>query len=192
LVGKRDSINGTLELLFVGRVVREKGVEELLCAVKKILTRRKGVKLRIVGDGPDLQDFIKRYKDLLGDAVEFSGFLTGVELEDVYRKADVLVFPTYHEGFPYVAIEAMRAGLPILSTGVGALDMLVKDGVTGFKVRPRDVDSIVAVINKIYIERYLLKEMSSNCLEYFRKYMSRSAAEIFYARLLSADQENVL
>jgi glycosyltransferase involved in cell wall biosynthesis len=103
----------------------------------------------------------------------------------MYRKSDVLLLPSYNEGFPYVVIEAMCAGLPIIATSVGALEALVLDGVTGFKVRPKDVDSIVTAIRKVSHNRTLLNEMSENCHRYFKENLSKSAGERYYAELLS-------
>ena len=107
-------------------------------------------------------------------------------MEEVYQNADVLVLPSYQEGFPYVVIEAMRAGLPIISTSSGALETLVQDGITGFKVKTKDIDSIVWAIDKLSGDSALLAEMSNNCYRYFEENLSRSAAENFYASLLNA------
>ncbi|MBV5329408.1 MAG: glycosyltransferase family 4 protein [Chlorobium sp.] len=174
----------TLRLLFVGRVVREKGVFELFAAFEKILRDSRQISLTIAGDGPDLAELKKLNERLPPGAVQFLGFVTGDILKAAYQNADVLLLPSYHEGFPYVVIEAMRAGLPIVSTSSGALETLIQDGVTGFKVLPQDADSIVNALGKLIEDRALLAEMSSNCQKYFQENLSRSAAEKYYSQLL--------
>jgi glycosyltransferase involved in cell wall biosynthesis len=177
-----------LRLLFVGRVVREKGVFELLSAADTIAKLGGDIGLTIVGDGPDLSEVVQQAKTLSSDFVHFTGHLAGQQLEDVYRDADVVVLPTYHpEGFPYTFIEAMRAGAPIISTGEGALDVLVQDGVNGFKVQPKHVDSIVNAIRLVMHNKPLLEEMSKNCHRYFQENLSKSAAEKYYSELIKED-----
>jgi glycosyltransferase involved in cell wall biosynthesis len=175
----------SLKLIFVGRLVKEKGIFELFAAIEKASAEKKDVKLTIAGDGPELSELIKLSEKLPPDTIHFTGYLTGAALEEVYQKADVLLLPSYQEGFPYVVIEAMRTGLPIISTNSGALETLVQDGLTGFKVKAKDIDSIVWAIDKLSDDSALVAEMSSNCYRYFEENLSKSAAENFYARLLN-------
>ncbi|WP_143077876.1 glycosyltransferase family 4 protein [Desulfomicrobium norvegicum] len=184
---KRHEKEGCLQLLFVGRVVREKGVYELVSAVKELIEGHVKVRLTIVGDGPDLSGLIKFAGEFNSESIRFLGYLSGQSLEMAYRDADLLVFPTYHpEGFPYVVIEAMRAGVPIISTSSGALDNLVVGGVTGFKVPERDVEALVSTIKALSKNRPLINEMSQNCHDYFKKHLNKSAAERFYSNLLES------
>jgi len=175
----------SLKLLFVGRLVKEKGIFELLTAIEQLSSKKKNVRLTIAGDGAELSNLIKLSEKLPPNTLHFTGYLTGTALEDAYQKADVLLLPSYREGFPYVVIEAMRAGLPIVSTRAGALETLVQDGITGFKVKPKDVDSIVWAIDKLSGDSALLADMSNNCYRYFEENLSQSAAENFYSRLLN-------
>jgi glycosyltransferase involved in cell wall biosynthesis len=174
-----------LHLLFVGRIVREKGVYELLSVVDILLANNVQIRLTIAGDGPDLPELIKQSDVFPPGIVRFLGFVTGQDLETAYRNADLLIFPTYHhEGFPYVVIESMRAGVPIISTSSGALNDLIVDGVTGFKVPVRDVEALVTTIKTLATNRPLINGMSQNCHEYFKNHLNKSAAERFYSNLL--------
>lgn len=179
--------DAVLRLLFVGRIVKEKGIFELFSAFKELIRRNEKVHLVIAGDGPDFATLAKLSEELPSESIQFLGFVTGPELEMTYRKADLLVFPTYHEGFPYVAIEAMRAGLPIISTSSGALDDLVINGVTGFKVPVQDIDALIDRITFVNSNKDLLLEMSYNCHKYFKSSLNKSAAEIFYRKLLEGE-----
>lgn len=178
-----------LRLLFVGRIVREKGIFELLSAIEILCAENaKNIKLTFVGKGDDLQLLIEQSKKLPHGTVVFTGYLEGELLENAYRNADVLILPTYHpEGFPYVFIEAMRAGLPVIATPEGALESIIQEGNNGFKVRAKDIDSLVKAIQQFTSDRALLQEMSKNSHEYFLKHLSKAAAEEFYGTLLGCN-----
>lgn len=181
-------IRNHIELLFVGRIVRQKGVFELLSAFEKIVSLKHMVRLTFVGDGPDLDDLRNRSTSFPKDIVSFKGYLTGDELEGAYINADALIFPTYHpEGFPYIFIEAMRAGLPVVATAEGALASIIENGVNGFKVPARDVNSLTTEITKLIENSELLRQMSENSYNYFKEYLSKSAADSYYNSLLYSD-----
>ena len=185
---KHEHNAGALKLLFVGRMVREKGVFEIISAFQAVSAESDKVSLTMAGEGPDLAELSDQSERRTSAAVQFVGHVTGALLEKAYLEADVLLLPSYQEGFPYVAIEAMRAGLPIISTNSGALETLVQDGVRGFIVNAKDPDSIVGAINKLMENRELLKTLSANCHSYFIENLSRAAAERYYSQLL--DQQN--
>jgi len=176
-----------LRVLFVGRIVRSKGVFELLEATKKLSSTELRVRLKFVGDGPDLCELQQNATSLPAGVVEFCGYLNGTDLDQAYQESDVLALPTYHpEGFPYVFIEAMRAGIPVISTQEGALAYLVRDGHTGFHVQPKDVNSIIERLTTIIRDKSLLHKMSKHCHDFFLRHLSKSAAEKYYTDLLDA------
>ncbi|NPV04873.1 MAG: glycosyltransferase family 4 protein [Syntrophaceae bacterium] len=175
--------DGPLRLLFVGRIVREKGVFDLIEAMRVLAGRRNDITLAFAGDGPALRELREISKTLPAGMVNFKGYLSGRALDDEYRRADAVLLPSYSEGFSYTVIEAMRAGAPIICTNEGALEYIVQDGKTGLKVEARDVLSIVQAIEKIDDDRALLEEMARNCHQYFREHLSKSAAEKYYRQL---------
>jgi len=134
-------------VLFVGRLLPEKGVFELLEAMPHVIERCEG-RLVFVGDGPSGADLRARVRALdLTDTVTFAGFLSGAELERAYASADILALPTYYpEGFATVLTEAMDAGLPIITTRTrGSADHL-EEGEHAVFVKPRDVDGLAAAL----------------------------------------------
>jgi glycosyltransferase involved in cell wall biosynthesis len=84
-----------------------------------------------------------------------------VELREIYRQADVFVFPTLVEGMGIVVLEAMASGLPVITTPNGPGD-IVRDGVDGFLVPPRDVDAIVERLERLRADPQLRQEMARN------------------------------
>lgn len=180
-----------LRMLFVGRIVREKGVFELLSALEILcMENTTNIKLTVVGTGDELQLLIEQSEKLPHGMVVFTGYLEGTMLENAYQNADVLILPTYHpEGFPYVFIEAMRAGLPVIATPEGALETIIQEGINGFKVLAKDSDSVVKAIQKFTNDRELLQQMTVNSYEYFLKHLCRTAAEEYYTTLLVSKSE---
>lgn len=112
-------------VLFAGRIHRgEKGLDryvELADAIPE-------VRFLIVGDGPHRASLQRD----LGDRAEFTGTLSGEPLGVAYRRADLFVFPSQHDTFGQVVMEAMATGLPVVVTDKGGPQELVEDGVTGF------------------------------------------------------------
>jgi len=138
-----------IDVLFVGRLLEQKGVFDLIEAFAGV-AERSSCRLTFVGDGPAATRLEQRVHELgLAGRVTFCGYLEGDELAVMYRTADVLVLPSWSEGFPTVITEAMFAGLPIVTTEVGgAIDHLV-EGEHALFVRPHDVRMLSAALLKI-------------------------------------------
>lgn len=118
-------------VLYVGRFVREKGIQLLLNAASAILARKPKTKFVIVGGGnrAKFEQFVRWYG--LQDRITFTGFLAGRNLLQTYRAADVAVFPSLYEPFGIVALEAMAADVPVVASDAGGLKEVVKHDITG-------------------------------------------------------------
>ena len=147
-------------LLFVGRLIREKGVFDVLEALHLIKSSLQ-VHLLVVGDGKDVK-VIKRHiaGHRLEKYVTLTGYIEGVYLQSAYRRADIFVLPTYWaEGFPTVIAEAMNAGLPIITTGIrGVLDHL-EEGTHALYVPPRNPPALADMIKKVLSDHALKDKM---------------------------------
>jgi len=186
LHNEKITAGGPLDLLFVGRVVREKGVFQALSAVERIISLKYEVRITYVGHGRDLEELRQRSAALPSGVVCFKGFLCGAELETVYKNSDIFVFPTSHpEGFPYVFIESMRSGLPMVATREGALDTIIEDGKNGFHISRDDVESVVDAIMRFVTKKEILYDMSEYCHRYFRDNLSKKSAEKYYRSIIS-------
>ena len=104
-------------LLFVGRLVPEKGIENLIEAFNALKT---GLKLVIVGDSPETPDYVNHLKALAHDnpRVVFTSYLRGRDLAEVYSNALAYVSPSLLEGNPITVLEAMSYGLPVLLSDI--------------------------------------------------------------------------
>lgn len=123
--------SGRADLLFLSRVEIAKGVFELIDAYLLVKKEFPNGTLTIAGDGPDLEA-LREYSPKAGAAgITFTGFVSGAEKVDCYRKATLFCFLSYTEGMPNAVLEAMAMGLPILSSDAGGLRDILHNGTTG-------------------------------------------------------------
>lgn len=121
-------------ILFMGRLVYEKGVQHLIGAMPKILEHYHDAKLVIAGKGGMIDELRQEVYNLgLGNKVCFAGYLNGKEVGKMYKAADISVFPSTYEPFGIVALEAMLAEVPIVVSDIGGLNEIVEHRQTGMK-----------------------------------------------------------
>ena len=150
-------------ILFVGRLVKEKGVSNLLEAIKHLTGQGSQANLLIVGDGPMREQLTREALDLdLDGSVHFTGFVDSSTLVSLYRSSDVCVVPSLHEPFGMVALEAMAAGTPAVVSDVGGLSEIVEDGITGIKVPPGDGRLLASALRRVLEDRSLAEQLSRN------------------------------
>ena len=144
--------DGAFTLLFVGRLVREKGILDLLDALESV----PGVRLLVVGsrlesERDDIRAELRVRIDAprLRSRVAELGQLSQPELMDVMSRVDALVLPSYREGVPRSVIEAMAAARPIIATKIRGSTELVEDGVNGFLVAAGDVRALAKAIRDL-------------------------------------------
>lgn len=137
-------------LLSVGRLVDGKGYQELFAMYEQILQGYPAASLLIVGDGPQRAAYEAQAKARGWERVHFTGFRQADEVARFFALADVFVFPTLADPFGAVLCEAMAAETPVVSSihAAATLD-LVTDGLTGFRIDPRDVPGSVAIIQRV-------------------------------------------
>jgi len=132
------------QVLFVGRLSPEKGIEELLAAAD-------GLDLVVAGDGP--------LRERVPQAL---GFVPPDELALLYERAAVVVCPSRRDGFPVACAEAMAHARPVVATAVGGLPDMVVDGETGLLVPPRDPQALRAAIDRLLADQDLRRRLGQN------------------------------
>lgn len=134
-------------VFYVGRLVREKGVQVLLHAVPRVLEQMPNTKFVIGGKGPYLEE-LQAQADRLGIAprVYFTGYIDDGARNALYHWADVAVFPSLYEPFGIVALEAMAAKTPVVASGTGGLGEIIDHGWDGLKVPPGDSQALAEQI----------------------------------------------
>jgi len=127
---------------FSGQICPRKGIFDLLPALKLVRSVNPTVYLRVAGDG-ELQRAINLTHELdLGIAVTFLGWLPSGRVSQELSNADAFVLPSYNEGLPMSLLEAMAAGLPVLSTPVGGIPEVLEQGVNGLIADAGNIQSI--------------------------------------------------
>jgi glycosyltransferase involved in cell wall biosynthesis len=146
-------------ILFLGRLGQRKGSYDLLNAASKVAIKRPDLRLFLGGDG-ELNRVRETALELgISDKVELLGWVRGEEKERLLASAAVYVLPSYNEGLPMSVLEAMAAGLPILSTPVGGIPEAVTDGVEGFLVNPGDVRALADALDRLLGDPELARGM---------------------------------
>ncbi len=142
---------GHIRMFFVGRLNMEKGVDILLKAMAAEADISKRFQLHVVGDGsarPFLENLAKSLE--LQNIVTFHGYVPhGPEWEKLMKSAHVLAFVPLHEGAPKVVTEALRFGLPILASKVGAIPTILRENTNGWLVEPGDINQVVDALKCI-------------------------------------------
>ena len=158
---------------FVGRIQRDKGINELLCAYRNILDKYNDSYLVLIGP-IDSENAIAR--DNLSFAKENRHvILTGQvdNVNEVMCILDVLIHPTYREGFGMVLQEAAALKIPIITTDIIGPSEFVTDGYNGLLVEPKSSKGIEMAVDKILSEDNAHK-YAENCYDYVSKYFERS------------------
>jgi glycosyltransferase involved in cell wall biosynthesis len=134
---------------YVGRLDAEKGVLNFVEALPKTLEKRPDLRVMIIGEG-NLEGEIRSLLDRehLLSKVTLKGWVPHAELPSYLAKLKLLVLPSYTEGLPFVVLEAMACGTPVLATPVGAVPDVIKDKETGFLLRDNSPESIAEGISK--------------------------------------------
>ena len=150
-------------ILYVGRIVREKGIFTLLDAFEKLRKRGKDVSLVLVGEGPLKEDLAKEVlRRKLNDRVKLAGFVDEKKLVSLYNSSDVFVLPSHYEPFGMVALEAMASRIPVVVSDVGGLSEIVEDGITGVKVPASDPNALAEGILRVLEDRELSEQLKEN------------------------------
>lgn len=140
-----------LSILFLARLEEDKGVSELLEAVSILSEKGYELKLNLVGSGGFINEainLVKAYK--IENIVSIKGMISDSKvIKKLYIESDLYILPTYHEGFPRTLYEAMIFGTPIITTFVGGIPTLMKNGYNCKEIQPKSVESIVEVLELV-------------------------------------------
>ena len=147
-------------LLYVGRLRTRKAVAVLLEAIRRLIDEGEEAELVVIGGGEQLDELRRRAAALaLDDACRFLGPLPRAEVVGWYVRADVYCLPSIYEGFPVAILEAMAAGLPVVSTTVSGIPEAVEHGTTGLLVPPEDADALAGALRRLVCDASLRRSM---------------------------------
>ena len=153
-------------ILYVGRLVYEKGIQNLIAAMPKVLDRYHDSKLIICGRGGMIDELREQVKYLgIENKVYFAGYCDSKKMQKMYKCADVAVFPSTYEPFGIVAIESMLSGTPTIVSDVGGLNEIIEHGVTGMKSYAGNANSIADSVLSLLFDPKLCANISQNAIK---------------------------
>jgi len=151
--------------LFVGRIVRDKGINELCEAFDRLLQEDPAVRLLLVGWREDGLDPVSESTTNMIDsnpAIIFVGEKHGNDLLAYYAASDCFVFPSYREGFPNTVLEAGAMALPCVVTDINGSREIIVEGENGLIIPPRDTEALLQAMRRMKEDRRLRSYMVSN------------------------------
>lgn len=166
----KNKLLNTLEILkndfvfcYVGRVVKDKGINELVSAFNELNLKSRNCKLIIVGKienetnpvSKSTMGIIKKNKNIL-----LTGFKNDVR--PYLSIGNCFVFPSYREGFPNVLMQAGAMDLPCIATNINGCNEIIQDNINGFLIPPKNIDALVKAMQKIMDKKLIIK-LSKNC-----------------------------
>ncbi len=164
---RSDTHGETVELITVGRLSAQKNQKLLIDAFGTVAQKREDVRLTIVGTG-ELEQQLKAQAQTLGLAakIRFTGVVENPQ--DYLATADIFVLSSNYEGLPLAVLEAMAAGLPIVSTDVGGVKDIVTDN--GILVPPGDQNALAKALSQLIEDSALRERLGTKSLEYAQNY----------------------
>ena len=174
-----ESIPEVPIILFVGRVITAKGIFELVDALILVLKEMR-CHLIIAGDGEQMSELRAKIEQVkLREHVSLLGFKDSSSLKRIYSEASIFVLPTWSEGFPTVIVEAMDAGLPIVTTYIrGAADHLVPE-VNALFIPPHDPASLAAALLRLLKDPELCEKMGAANREKVKDFSPENAGKLY-------------
>lgn len=161
-------------VLYAGRLNEEKGVQDLIKAVKKI--DNPDIKILIAGEG-NYRKKLEAMSKPLGKRVQYVGGIDYQEMPRYYAASDLFVLPSYWEVQPLTCIEAMACGTPVIATKIGGVPEVVTDGFNGALVQPRNPRVLAEKIVKLKKEDVLRQKFIKNGLKFAKERSWKKTAE---------------
>jgi len=158
----------TIKILYLARLIKEKGAFELLEAFNELQKKFDNLELIIAGDG---EDFIELQQLAEGKkGVTLTGDIRGEEKIKLFKKSHIYALPSYYgEGLPTSVLEAMLFGLPVITSEVGGLKDFFQDKKMGYKVEPKNVNQLVEKLQFLIQNKEKMNEISQYNYNYAKE-----------------------
>jgi len=177
--GSNDRIllEGDPSILYIGHFSRLKGIDILIQAIAKLRSELPNIKLHLVGKGNDRAFAALAKKEGIEKNVIFHGWAKHSMTPSYYKSADICVFPSRHEGFGIVILEAMASGIPVIASDIPTFREIITDGIDGRLFKPEDADALSKEIVALYQDLQLRKEFSHTAFEKVKRYSWEKIAD---------------
>ncbi|WP_374107998.1 glycosyltransferase [Tenacibaculum aquimarinum] len=163
--------------VYVGRIVKDKGINELISSFNLINKKVKNVKLVLVGSFEKHLDPLKPHVEQIIETNEniiTTGFQKDVR--PYFAIADIFTFPTYREGFPNVLMQSCAMGIPSITTNINGCNEIITNNINGFIIEPQNEEQLKEKMLYVYENSHIIKKFKLNCrahivANYERKYI---------------------
>lgn len=181
--------NKTHDIIFAARIVKNKGIEDLILACAKVKKNHPRLTVKIVGRGT--LSYVERIKEMIREKgleknVTFVGFVPTQEEVLLHELSGrICVLPTYYDNSPGTIRECLKLGIPVVSYKVDDIPDLVQDGRSGLLVDPGDIDALANAILELITNSEKRKQMSMEALSYANRHLdnrqiSNNLIEIYH------------
>jgi glycosyltransferase involved in cell wall biosynthesis len=177
---RMKSNNTNINILFLARIEKQKGVYIAADAYKDIAKKYPNVSMTIAGDGPALEE-LKEYSKKNNIKITYTGYLKGDDKKKMYKNADIYLYPSYYgEGMPNAMLEAMAYGLPIIARPVGGIRDFFENSKMGFITESKSSSEYSELLERLITSESLRWKMG----EYNRSYAQENFASSIVAKRL--------
>lgn len=180
----------TLNILFLGWLEKEKGIFELLEACR-ILAKKYKLNLTIVGRGnaeEKAKNFVVEHD--LREHIKFEGWAHGQKKINLLKSNDILVLPSWAEGFPNAIIEAMAAKVAVIVSAVGNVPDMLEHRKQALIVPPKDVNALISMLEELFVDPHLRTEIAERGFNFARENFSTQKGVQRLTDIISAAIEN--
>lgn len=153
-------------ILFSGTLCFAKGYSDLLIAFSKIAVKYKDWKVVFAGNGEIEQGKSLAQKLGIDNQVDFLGWISGEQKDEVFREASIFCLPSYAEGFPMAVLDAWAYGLPVITTPVGGIPDVAEDGNNMLLFTPGDVDKLAEQLERMITDDALRERITSASIDF--------------------------
>lgn len=156
----KENINDAIEIIFVGDINQNKGIRDLLEVFKKN-PRQKAI-LNVCGDGTLLKELSQ---NISSESIKYHGRVNKSKLIAIYKRSQIFILPSYHEGLPFAMLEAMSYQLAIIITSVGGIPDVIKDGYNGILIEPGNKKQLETKMQLLIDNQEFRALLSKNAFE---------------------------
>lgn len=161
------------KILFLGSLIKRKGVYDILDAVKILKDRgilyNEDIIFQLGGVGEEEDGIRMKIKEYsLENNIELLGWVSGDYKDDLLKKAKIFILPSYNEGLPIAILEAMSKGIPTISTCVGSIEEAIINEENGYIIKPGDVYRLADLIEELIIDKNRYWRFSKNAYNHIK------------------------
>lgn len=173
--------------VFVGRIVGDKGINELACAFDKLSSEKENVKLVLVGP---LEEELDPLSEATKKTITENNAIVSVgyqnDVRPFFAVSDCLVFPSYREGFPNVVMQAGAMGLPSIVSNINGCNEIIQQGENGLIIAPKSEEELLNSMSELLEDKQLFEKMQKNARE---KIVARFDQKVIWQQLLEEYQK---